>query len=99
MQTKGGGKHVILSVGRATATTLECLWMMPRDPDTDMCPGTATAPVSTQECMAHQGCRPATDDLSRRSNVIAFARVMSQLGVLTTHGGVHGEKAGGERPN
>ena len=35
MQTKGGGKHDILSVGRATATTPECLWMRPRDPDAD----------------------------------------------------------------
>jgi hypothetical protein len=32
MQTKGGGKHDILPVGRATATTLKCMWMMPRDP-------------------------------------------------------------------
>src|ERR1700739_2563966 len=58
MQTKGGGKHDILPVGRATATTLDCLWMMPRDPDADMCPG--TAPVSTEECMAHQSCVFAT---------------------------------------
>jgi hypothetical protein len=56
MQTKGGGKHDILSVGRATATTRDCLWMMPRDPDADMCPGMETMPVSTQECMAHQSC-------------------------------------------
>ena len=34
-QTKGARKHDIL--GRATATTLDCLWMMPRDPDADMC--------------------------------------------------------------
>jgi hypothetical protein len=33
MQSKGGGKHDILSVGQATATTLNCLWMRPRDPD------------------------------------------------------------------
>ena len=39
MQTKGGGKHDILPVARATVTTLECMWMMPRDPDADMCPG------------------------------------------------------------
>ena len=26
MQTKGGGKHDILLVGRATATTCVCLW-------------------------------------------------------------------------
>jgi hypothetical protein len=57
MQSKGGGKHDILSVGRATATTLNCLWMRPRDPDADMCPGTETAPVSTEECMAHQSLR------------------------------------------
>jgi len=62
MQTKGGGKHDILSVGRATATTPDCLWMMPRDPDADMCRGT-TLPMSTEECMAHQSCvRSATRD-------------------------------------
>ena len=53
MQTKGGGKHDILPVGRATAATLDCLWMMPRDPDADMCPGTEMMLVSTEECMAH----------------------------------------------
>jgi hypothetical protein len=99
MQTKGGGKHDILSVARATVTTLDCLWMMPRDPDADMCPGTATAPVSTEECMAHQSCIPTTHDLSRRSNFVAFPRVASQVGVSTTQGGVHGEKASGERPH
>jgi hypothetical protein len=57
MQTKGGGKHDILPVGRATATTLDCLWMMPRDPDTDMCPAVQTTAVSTEDCMAHQSCR------------------------------------------
>jgi len=63
MQTKGGGKHDILPVGRATATTLECLWVMPRDPDADMCPSTETVLVSTEECMAHQSCvRSATQD-------------------------------------
>jgi hypothetical protein len=56
MQTKGGGKHDILPVGRATATTPDCLWMMPRDPDADMCPDTETVSVSTEECMAHQSC-------------------------------------------
>jgi hypothetical protein len=58
MQTKGGGKHDILSVAPATATALECLWMMPRDPDADMCRGT-TMPMSTQECMAHQSGDPS----------------------------------------
>jgi hypothetical protein len=43
MQTKGGGKHDILSVARATVTTLECLWMMPRDPDAVMCLDSAAA--------------------------------------------------------
>jgi hypothetical protein len=61
MQTKGGGKHDILSVGRATATTLDCLWMMPRDPDADMCPDTEMVAVSTEECMAHQSCVPFAD--------------------------------------
>jgi hypothetical protein len=99
MQTKGGGKHDILPVGRATATTLDCLWMMPRDPDADMCPDTETVAVSTEECMAHQSCIPTTHDLSRRSNFVAFPRVASPVGVSTTHGGVHGEEASGERPN
>jgi hypothetical protein len=53
MQTKGGGKHDILLVARATAITFYCLWMMPRDPDADMCPGTETVLASTEECMAH----------------------------------------------
>jgi len=44
MQTKGGGTHDILSVAQATATTLDCLWMMPRDPDANMCPGTNAMP-------------------------------------------------------
>jgi hypothetical protein len=60
MRSKGGGKHDILSVGRATATTLDCLWMWPRDTDADMCPGTETAPVSTEECIAYQSCVSAT---------------------------------------
>ena len=59
MQTKGGGKHDILSVGRATATTPDCLWMRPRDPDADMCPNATTASVSTEECMAHQSYVPS----------------------------------------
>jgi len=77
MQTKRGGKHDILSVGRATATTRECLWMRPRDPDTDMCAGTATAPAST-ECMAHQSCVSATDHDGDRSNCGAGKRVFSR---------------------
>jgi len=47
MQAKGGGKHDILSVGRATATTPDCLWMRPRDPDADMCPN-ATGTLSVR---------------------------------------------------
>jgi hypothetical protein len=81
MQTKGGGKHDILSVGRATATTLECLWMMPRDPDADMCPDTETVPVSTEECMAHQSCVPFADDLLERSNPGVVRRALSQVRV------------------
>jgi hypothetical protein len=79
MQAKGGGKHDILSVGRATATTRECLWMRPRDPDADMCPGTATAPVSTEECMAHQSCVSATGYDGGRSNGDAGTRAFSQV--------------------
>src|ERR1700693_6074576 len=81
MQTKGGGKHDILSVGRATATTLDCLWMMPRDPDADMCPSTATVLVSTEECMAHQSCGPVADHQSDRSNPGAVHRVIAQVSV------------------
>jgi hypothetical protein len=61
MQTKGGGKHVILHVGRATATMLDCLWMMPRDPDADVCPGTETVLVIAEECLSHQSCVPCAD--------------------------------------
>jgi len=81
MQTKGGGKHDILSVARATATTLDCLWMMPRDPDAVMCPGTETAPVSTEECMAHQSCVRFADDDGSQPNAGAVARVISQVRV------------------
>ena len=79
MQTKGGGKHDILSVGRATATTPDCLWMMPRDPYADMCPGTETVLVSTEECMAHQSCVPSADHDGERSNPGAGTRVRSQV--------------------
>jgi hypothetical protein len=78
MQTKGGGKHDILSVGRATATTLECLWMMPRDPDADMCPETETVSVSTEECMAHQSYVPCPALSTSRSNFSAVGRTTSQ---------------------
>jgi hypothetical protein len=78
MQTKGGGKHDILPVGRATATTLDCLWMMPRDPDADMCPSTETVMVSTEECMAHQSSVPFVDDDGNRCNGGAVARAISQ---------------------
>jgi len=81
MQTKGGGKHDILSVARATATTLECLLMMPRDPDADMCPGTEMVPVSTEECMAHQSCVPSADHDGERSNCGAGRRAFSHVGV------------------
>jgi hypothetical protein len=80
MQTKGGGKHDILRVGRATATTLDCLWMMPRDPDADMCPGTAMVLVSTEECMAHQSVAFVDHD-GNRSNAGAVARAISQVRV------------------
>jgi hypothetical protein len=81
MQTKGGGKHDILPVGRATATTRYCLWMMPRDPDADMCPSTETVLVSTEECMAHQSCVPVADHQSDRSNLGAVHRAISQVRV------------------
>jgi hypothetical protein len=79
MQTKGGGKHDILYVARMTATTLDCLWMMPRDPYADMCPGTNAMPVSTQECMAHRSCVPSADHDGERSNPGAGTRVRSQV--------------------
>ena len=81
MQTKGGGKHDILSVGRATATTPECLWMMPRDPDADMCPEMETVSVSTEECMAHQSYVPCPARFISRSNFSAVGRVTSQAWV------------------
>jgi hypothetical protein len=79
MQTKGGGKHDILSVGRATATTPDCLWMRPRDPDADMCPVTETVAVSTEECMAHQSCVPSADHDTKLSKASAGKRATSQV--------------------
>jgi hypothetical protein len=79
MQTKGGGKHDILPMGRATATTLDCLWMMPRDPDADMCPGNNAAPVSTEECIAHRSCVPPADHHGDRCNRRAARRAFSQV--------------------
>ena len=82
MQTKGGGKHDILPVGRATATTCECLWMMPRDPDgPDMCPRIHAMPVSTKECMAHQSCVLFVDHDGDQSNPGALARTIAQVRV------------------
>jgi hypothetical protein len=79
MQTKGGGKHDILYVGRATATTLDCLRMRPRDPDTDMCPATETVAVSTEECMAYQSCVRVTDHDTKLSKSSAGKRATSQV--------------------
>ena len=100
MQTKGGGKHDILPVGRATATTLDCLWMMPRDPDADMCPGTEMVAVSTEECMAHQSLLRSADDFGERfhrprgrARRIARCR---RFGYHQPMEGVHG--AEGKRP-
>ena len=81
MQTKGGGKHDILPVGRATATTLECMWMMPRDPDADMCPSAVAARVSTEECMARQSCDPSARVHTDQSNRGVVQRVISQVRV------------------
>lgn len=78
MQTQGGGKHDILPVARATATTRECMWMMPRDPDADMCPGANALPVSTEECMAHQSYVPRADYPTARSNRSARCRMQSE---------------------
>jgi hypothetical protein len=79
MQTKGGGKHDILYVGRTTATTLDCLWMRPRYPDADMCPGTDMVAVSTEECMAHQSCVRVTDHDTKLSKVSAGKPATSQV--------------------
>ena len=81
MQTKGGGKHDISSVARATVTTSDCLWMMPRDPDADMCPSTAMVLVSTEECMAHQSYVLSAGHHGERSNSGAGTRARSQVGV------------------
>lgn len=58
---------------RRTARAIGCV---PRDPDADMCPGANMLPVSTEECMAHQGHVPLVDDptvaralVCNRSNV------------------------------
>src|SRR5262249_61134621 len=70
MTTQGGGTHLFPTRRSSDPTTLECLWVMPRDPDADMCPSTETVLVSTEECMAHQSCvRSATQDrdASKRS--------------------------------
>jgi hypothetical protein len=77
MHTKGGGKRDILSVGRATATTPECMWMIPRDPDMDMCPDAQMAPVSTEDCMAHQSCVRLPYPYTDRSNPCAVHRAIS----------------------
>lgn len=77
MQTQGGGKHDILPVARATVTTRECMWMMPRDPDADMCPGANALPVSTEECMAHQSHVPLNDP-TEQSNRGARCRMQSE---------------------
>jgi hypothetical protein len=78
MQSKGGGKHDILPVGRATATTLECMWMMPRDPDADMCPSAHVVPVSTEECMARQSCDPSARGHTDQSSRGVVQRAISQ---------------------
>ena len=79
MQTKGGGKHDILSVARATAITSECMWMMPRDPDMDMCPEADPAPVSTKDCMAHRNYVAAMRSYTDRSNSGAVRRVLTWI--------------------
>jgi hypothetical protein len=81
-EARGGGKRDILSVGRATATTLDCLWMRPRDPDADICPATETVEASTEECMAHQSCVPATDHDTEQSNPSAVARELAGLAMI-----------------
>ena len=89
MQTNGGGKHDILPVGRATATTLDCMWMMPRDPDADMCPSTETVLVSTEECMAHQSRVPPVDYDADRCSHGAVCRALSQVRVCSNNGDLH----------
>jgi hypothetical protein len=59
MQIVGPEMNTALAVGQAMrclwrvlATTPKCLWMMPRDPDADMCRGVLLALQGTEECMA-----------------------------------------------
>jgi len=44
----------------------------------DTCPGAATAPAGTEECMAHQSCASATDHDGDRSNCGAGRRALSE---------------------
>jgi hypothetical protein len=79
MQTKGGGKHDILPVARATATTPDCLWMMPRDPDADMCRDTET--VSVRRIRAAFRWRTTFQPIQTTAQFVASHRAVSQLGV------------------
>ena len=62
-----------------TCQLKRCLWMMPRDPDADMCPSTETVLVSTEERMAHQSGVPSADHDGERSNCGAGTRARSQV--------------------
>jgi hypothetical protein len=94
MQTKGGGKHDILPVGRAPAVTLDCLWI---DAPRSRCghvPAIPATVVSTKDCMAHQSCCFSSGALvrtihPRRRVRVVVHRALSQLRISSSHGGVH----------
>src|SRR5208283_3063633 len=46
--------QAIRCLWRARAITPDCLWMMPRDPDADMCRRVQATLQSTEECVALQ---------------------------------------------
>src|SRR5579864_5910233 len=56
--------------------------MRPRDPDADICPATETVEASTEECMAHQSCVPATDHDTEQSNPSAQSRELAGLAMI-----------------
>jgi hypothetical protein len=75
MQTKGGGKHDILLLGRPGRDHARMYVNDPRDPDADMCPGATTASVSTEECMARPSftTRGSGSPPSERSHTLSRA--------------------------
>jgi len=81
MQTRGGGKRDIVPVGRVTATTLDCLWMMPRDPDADMYPQHGNGAGEHGGVHGASELRPVCGSNRDRSNPGAVHRALSQARV------------------